>query len=1504
MLKKTLAILLACVMVCTIVPMGAVQAFAAEIESATVAATEDTKAEPVAAAEGTEAEPVAATESAEAEPVAATESAEAEPVAEQDEDYETLAPGESKIADIPSGGEVIFKITPDKDEAYEFWSEANDLDTLAYLLDEDMYQLKRNDDGGESNNFKLQYELKGGQTYFLRVLMYGDNAGKFTVKAKTITSAKGVSIDKGDTISTFVNEYVYLNASFEPEDSFGGELSWSTSDPDVVEVFSYSTEGCKILARKTGKAVVTVETEKGLKDSIEVTVKEPEAIAESEVKSGSVEYYGQSFAYKFTPDESSRYKLAIDSDIQNYMVYLKGENGEYTIDSDTGTNSEYKVNLEGGKAYNLIIRVGDNHNEGSYSLSFEKTDYIRDFKITKLPDKTTYVDGYYGFDYLDFTGLELEATWSDGGVESLTYDDDSSNKFRDEYVSFSREDKTIKIRCAGAETSFEINTIPNPVKSIEVVKTPDLEFIEHTHGYWNTKYNPETDEYDLSYYYYNITGNYDGNNYDLNDVEVKINYNDGTSSIVGLKEKTDGYYFSIYENQYNNPWTVGDNKVEISYLGATASFNVRILESPVKDIELLEEPKPVIENSNGSWVTSYNYETGEDESFFYYDELNLSDIPVRIHFKDGTTEEGEIGRKLNDYYVSYTTSQYDKHYALGSDNEVVLDYMGFEKKINFTIIENPVKKIEILGKPKPIVENTNGYIEKEYNYETDEYEDFYYYRNLNIDDVPVRIYYKDGTTKDAEIGDTVDDNYWVKFSTDQYKKHFTRGSDNEVTVSYLGVEATLYITIIETPVKKIEILGKPKPVIENTNGYINDRFNEETGEYENYYYYSVNLYDVPVRIYYKDGTTKDAEIGDTVDDDYYITTSTDQNNKPFTLGSDNEVTVSYLGVNTTLYLTIIENPVESLTLLDDFKIKVYETVDGYTTSEYNPETGDYDLEYFRYNLKNIQEARVQVNYKNGTSKIIHPYEEINDEFGEFYVNAYSDQENRPWTLGGNNYATVSYMGAEVSVPAVVYPSPIKSIELVKPTAKKFIENTDGYETTDKNDNSFYYYRVRGIEDAEIKINLTDGTSRTANVGDSIGGYVVSSSTDQFSEPWKLGSDNYIMIRFMGKEVKMPVTVVENPVKSITIDSVPTKQYILGDAVYGLTRYFEPSDYRGLKFTVNFKDGTKKTYTGEEIDRNMLDGHDVTVEAENPPKVGQVPVTLTYMGAKAQYNVTVKNSDFASIEVIKLPTKPVYSDFYEPDWRGLQMKVTYKNGTSKIGTLKDGNIIYGYSDWYGMYVGFDFDGVIGILARRWIDEEEKYGYIISLGDVSGEIKGLTYREDKRVTDVDVENFSESAQNMLLKVTYQDGSKEDIRLTTILYNGFTMSKQTRSVKALTDKGVLSFSIPNHEVVQTDVILWVFEIAVRSKNPNPEPDPFPYPDIDPVPVVDRIIGDANGDGIVDILDATLIQKYAAEKVTLTDAQKDVADVNDDGVVDILDATDIQKYSAEKLTEFKKKA
>lgn len=63
---------------------------------------------------------------------------------------------------------------------------------------------------------------------------------------------------------------------------------------------------------------------------------------------------------------------------------------------------------------------------------------------------------------------------------------------------------------------------------------------------------------------------------------------------------------------------------------------------------------------------------------------------------------------------------------------------------------------------------------------------------------------------------------------------------------------------------------------------------------------------------------------------------------------------------------------------------------------------------------------------------------------------------------------------------------------------------------------------------------------------------------------------------------------------------------------------------------------------------------------------------------------------------------------------------------------------------------------------------------------------------------------------------------------------------------------------------------------------------------------LGDVNGDGKINVSDATVIQKYAAELITLTDAQIAVADTNNDGLININDATLIQRYAAELITSF----
>lgn len=56
-----------------------------------------------------------------------------------------------------------------------------------------------------------------------------------------------------------------------------------------------------------------------------------------------------------------------------------------------------------------------------------------------------------------------------------------------------------------------------------------------------------------------------------------------------------------------------------------------------------------------------------------------------------------------------------------------------------------------------------------------------------------------------------------------------------------------------------------------------------------------------------------------------------------------------------------------------------------------------------------------------------------------------------------------------------------------------------------------------------------------------------------------------------------------------------------------------------------------------------------------------------------------------------------------------------------------------------------------------------------------------------------------------------------------------------------------------------------------------------------------DVNGDGVININDCTLIQKYAASLAELTDEQLKKADCNNDGTVNVIDATTLQKIIVE---------
>ncbi len=99
---------------------------------------------------------------------------------------------------------------------------------------------------------------------------------------------------------------------------------------------------------------------------------------------------------------------------------------------------------------------------------------------------------------------------------------------------------------------------------------------------------------------------------------------------------------------------------------------------------------------------------------------------------------------------------------------------------------------------------------------------------------------------------------------------------------------------------------------------------------------------------------------------------------------------------------------------------------------------------------------------------------------------------------------------------------------------------------------------------------------------------------------------------------------------------------------------------------------------------------------------------------------------------------------------------------------------------------------------------------------------------------------------------------------------------------------------------------EDATEPVSTNPvvatEPAATQEPTTTPEPVAEKTVlpGDVNGDGTVDVSDATAIQLYIAELLGESAFVEAAADVNGDGAINVRDASLIQLYAAELIDSF----
>ena len=208
-----------------------------------------------------------------------------------------------------------------------------------------------------------------------------DNTGSETVSStlEINKAVKATSVNLPNELTMGVGNNQYIEISYGPDYAIPETVTYTSSNPEVLEVVSQWDDGCLVVANKAGTAVLTVTTENGLADSVTVTVEEyyfddsyyDKTLYLNTANKVNISEAGDWFGYRFTPTKSGYYQL--DHDSKEYVIL-----SVYDAETDEYQGYYFKAGIDGfimylekGKTYYIDTYYYDYENAtGSYNVYF------------------------------------------------------------------------------------------------------------------------------------------------------------------------------------------------------------------------------------------------------------------------------------------------------------------------------------------------------------------------------------------------------------------------------------------------------------------------------------------------------------------------------------------------------------------------------------------------------------------------------------------------------------------------------------------------------------------------------------------------------------------------------------------------------------------------------------------------------------------------------------------------------------------------------------------------------------------------------------------------------------------------------------------------------------------------------------------------------------------------------------------------------------------------------
>ncbi|MBR3646610.1 MAG: hypothetical protein IKN54_09330, partial [Lachnospiraceae bacterium] len=791
----------------------------------------------------------------------------------------------------------------------------------------------------------------------------------------------------------------------------------------------------------------------------------------------------------------------------------------------------------------------------------------------------------------------------------------------------------VMLLCLG--TGYTASAYEGEIADIEFIPHNPFVFYEQTNGEWRS--DSGHNEY---FHYYGICSRSSGDQLIIIDkqghrytYEAVFDEYDHEFHLICNENNDNFLYFDVQmiDEQDQKHFTLGgENYFYIEYKGIRKSIPVEIITNPVEWIEFYPAtPCVLYENTNGHWDVN-----GEGQQFFNYDNPGFNDgdiLMVKFKNQENATQftygvidncrdfYDEDGNTLPDR-ESLHTWKHTEGWGLGDNNPYYVQYSGRDSLVNVSIVTNPVKGIDYIRNV------SDTFIEGDTEY--DPWDDNYYYRipyfqegeilSVITDDGSVNYICKRNHENnelyfESEYGDIINEND-VHIFSDQRNYPWVIGDKNEYQIEYMGYSKIIYTKVVQNNVKSIDyIRTTPSVYYEGTHGHFD--------EYDNAFRYDIPYFEVGDKLIvtYSDNSTSTYTYtfndstyeGEFKSNDGKVITNSElrfsdnQHDSPWGIGDQNEYSIVYSGRSCNLYVTITENPIDSIEYTRNQPAIIFENTDGWM-----------DNDIWIYNNPGFCEGdTLVIKNKDKTSKTytfrhipdIHISEFISED-GDILsdVRSYSDQHQKHWTVDDDNYYYIEYNGFRTQpLKVTIQTNTTKEIRIEKANPCVIFEGDCHEEYSPITGQKYLAYDPPHFEDGDKLIIVdNDNTEKeyiyTFNEEDREHYFICGNESiperdiNVFSEqelyPWSTDGDhNYYIVEYRGKTFTIPVTIITSTVQRIVYNPINPERLIIneydensGSMIHEFGReyfsYFIPFSEPGDKLIITYKDGTSDSFT--------------------------------------------------------------------------------------------------------------------------------------------------------------------------------------------------------------------------------------------------------------------------------------------------------------------------------------